>query len=99
MNTPHNEELRKEWHQFTEDDTKNPKGLGFVILSWDEKTIADWWLSHLTTERTALIEELKVETKRLKFSDLHQQAAYNLAIEDAIRIVKSHLESDNQKTQ
>jgi len=51
-------ELKKEWNQFTEDDTKNPQGLSFVILEEDEKTIFDWWLEKIEKQKQVSREEV-----------------------------------------
>lgn len=93
--TPRNEEkLREEWRKkWLHDD--------FEIFDQPGESIADWWLSHLETERTALIEEIRkmkwddISNEMDKFDKENRIANYthNKTIDDVL----SHLESGNEE--
>lgn len=86
------ESLREKWKQFTEDDTKNPNGLSFVIMSEDEQTIFDFFWNKIEQIRKEDMERVakKIESKRPKNVGIDNTPEFwiNEAIDDILTIIK-----------
>lgn len=59
MSKPEEQKLREEWSKRVDDDSNDKMGgWGFVMLSEDEKSIADWWLNKMKEQREKMIESI-----------------------------------------
>lgn len=104
MTIPRNEELREEFEQMLDkrgdfyqmDNRKYLKGDNGSLTRLD--FIEDFWLSHLTAERTALIEEIKNHEPNANDVNFEEDNYY-AGKRDVCLDLLSRLESGNQKIQ